>query len=262
MRIELCFCRNYRRVFRCVLGTLPIIGKQMRRVLSLFSLALVHELVAPAIAETYQLSGKSYEMTWTKGDWDGSMGFPKVYCAKAPMPEKAISFVQTMFNGNAIYVGKILYPDNVLLAVVFSSMPAGRSAQEEFEKQLARSKESQERARAAALLFEVSELSTKFGPTVGVRINNVESDTPNTGPFPLAKNIVARKDGALSSMSVHRLFAKGSDRFEVAAMQMLSPASSNAVSERDVAERLIGAVESLTESLQSCTQSLPDRVGR
>lgn len=231
----------------------------MRKLLSLFSLALALTLVAPASAQTYQLSGKSYEMTWSDGSWDGSMGFPKVYCAKAPMPEKAQTFGQAMFNGNAIYVGKILYPDNVLLAIVFSSMPAGRSAQDEFEKQLARSKATQELAKAAAQVYEVSELSTKFGATVGLRINNVESDTPSTGPFPLAKNIIASKDGALLSMSVHRLFARGSDRFEVAAMQMLPRATAIAVSEKDVLERLNGIVESLTESLQSCTQSLAFR---
>ena len=43
-----------------------------------------------AHAETYQLSGQTYETTWSKkGSWNGNFSFPKVYCATAPSPENA-----------------------------------------------------------------------------------------------------------------------------------------------------------------------------
>lgn len=212
-----------------------------------------------AHAQGYQLSGKSYEMTWPKGAWNGSMGFPKVYCAQAPSPEQAQTFIQAMFNGNAIYVGKILYPDNVLLALVFSSLPPGRTAEEDISKQLADNKATQARAVAASLTYEVNELQSQFGLMVALRMNNAESDSPNTGPFPLARRLMSRQDGALASMSVHRVFAKGRDRFEVAAMQVLPQASTNPSVEKEVHERLEKLVEQLTTSLQECTLTMPER---
>jgi len=213
-------------------------------------------------AEGYQLSGKSYEMTWPKGAWNGSMGFPKVYCAQAPSPERAQTFIQAMFNGNAIYVGKILYPDNVLLALVFSSLPPGRTAEEDISKQLADNKATQARANAASLTYEVNELRSQFGPMVALRMNNIESDSPSTGPFPLARKLITRQDGALASMSVHRIFAKGRDRFEVAAMQVLPQASNNPSVEKDVHERLDKMVDQLADSLQACTLAMPERTNK
>ncbi len=212
-----------------------------------------------ASAQSYQLSSKSYEMTWPKSDWNGYMGFPKVYCAQAPSPERAQSFTQSMFNGNAIYVGKILYPDNILLAVVFSSLPTGRSAEDDTTKQLTDNKATQARANAASLTYEVAELPSQFGSMIGVRINNIESDTPSTGPFPLAKKLIANSDGTLTSMSVHRLFAKGKERFEIAAMQMIPQASRKQATENEVRDRLNQMVEQLTASLQTCTGAMPER---
>lgn len=215
-----------------------------------------------ARAEPYQLSGKSYEMTWPNGGWDGFLGFPGVYCARAPAPGDAKILTQAMFNGGAVYVGKIAYPNKILLAVVFSSIPAGRTAEEDVAKLFASNKDNQAHAHAVKATYEVEERPSKLGTMIALRINNIESDTPETGPFPLVKKLLVTKDGGPLTMSVHRLFARRSDRFEVAAMQVIPLESRNETGEHETLERLNAMVDSLTESLQTCTQALPPRAAK
>lgn len=233
----------------------------MNKALRVASLVLAASVISPVHSESYQLSGKSYEMTWSKGSWNGSLSFPNVYCATAPIPERAERLTQAMFNRNGIYVAKIEYPEGLLLAVAFSSIPPGRSAEEDVAKLLATNRDTQDRAKAASAVFEVSELTTSFGPTVGLRINNIESDTPSTGPFPLARKLVIPPNGSLLSMSVHRLFARGPDRFEVAAIQR-APQPASDSTEKEMRDRLTTLVEALAQSLQKCTGTLPVRVPR
>lgn len=167
------------------LGLLPYhMGYDViRRLLSL----LLFVFVVPgsfAQSDTYQRSGEAVEQKFLKpGSWGGSLSFPKVYCATAPSPENAKSLYQAMYNGNAVYRAVIEYPEKVLLAVSFSSIPAGRSAEADVAKLLAMNRDTQSRLKGTPAIFEVSELTTNFGPTIGLRMNNVKSDTPDTGPF-------------------------------------------------------------------------------
>lgn len=234
----------------------------MTRALRFAFLTACAVLASVAHAETYQLSGKSYETTWSKkGSWNGSLSFPNVYCATAPSPENADRFIQAMYNGNAVYRAVIEYPEKLLLAVSFSSIPAGRSAEADVAKLLAINREIQGRLKNSAAVFEVSELTTSFGTTIDLRMNNIESDTPNTGPFPLVRKLVLPSNGALMSMSVHRIFARGADRFEVAAIQ-LAPQQQSSSTEEDMHARLSALVNALTDSLQKCTGAIPVRVAR
>jgi hypothetical protein len=226
-------------------------------------LLLLLAFVVPATfaqPETYQRSGPAIEEKFLKkGSWKGNLSFPKVYCATAPSPENVQSLYQAMYNGNAVYRAVIEYPEKLILAVAFSSIPAGRSAEADIAKLLAMNRETQARLKGTAAVFEVSELTTSFGPTIGLRMNNIESDTPRTGPFPLVRTVVLPPDGALVSMSVSRTFARGSERFEVAAMQ-LAPRQQASSTEEDMRVRLSSVVGALTESLQKCTGAMPLRV--
>src|SRR5688572_9742230 len=68
----------------------------------------------------------------------------------------------------------------------------------------------------------VSELSTDFGPTVGLLMRNaVEGNA--AAPFPFARKIAKPPDGSLRSLSVHRMFVRGPDRIEVAGLQYFEP---------------------------------------
>lgn len=228
------------------------------KVLSLLLLAFV---ASPTFAQsaTYQRSGDAVEQKFLKaGSWGGNFSFPTVFCATAPSPEKAKSLYQAMYNNNAVYRAVIEYPDQLLLAVVFSSIPAGRSAEADVAKLLALNRDMQDRLKGTPAVFEVSELTTSFGPTIGLRANNVISDTPDTGPFPLVRKLVQPPNGALMSMSVHRIFARGSDRFEVAAMQ-LAPQQQTSSTEDEMRSRLSILVDAQTESLQKCTGAMPLR---
>lgn len=230
-----------------------------RRLLSL----LLFVFVVPgsfAQSETYQRSGEAVEQNFLKpGSWGGSLSFPTVYCATVPSPENAKSLYQAMYNGNSVYRAVIEYPEKVLLAVSFSSIPAGRSAEADVAKLLAMNRDTQGRLKGTPAIFEVSELTTSFGSTIGLRMNNVKSDTPDTGPFPLVRKLVLPSNGALMSMSVHRIFARGSDRFEVAAIQ-LAPQQQTNSTEEDMRSRLSAIVDALTASLQHCTGAMPMRV--
>lgn len=90
-------------------------------------------------------------------------------------------------------------------------------------------------------------------------MNNVKSDIPELGPFPLGMQMFIPPKGGLFSMSVHRIFARGAVRFEVAAIQ-IAPQPQTDSTEGEMKEHLSTMVETLTDSLQKCTGALPVRV--
>jgi hypothetical protein len=216
-------------------------------------------LSSGAFGESYQLSTKTYNVAFPKGTWKGDLLFPDVYCATAPSPEKAERFTQAMYNNNTLYRVAIEYPEKTLLAVAFSSIPMGRSADEDVATILTMRRMMQDQVKNMPVVLEVSELSTSFGKTVGLRMNNVKSDTQDVGPFPLGMQMFVPPDGALFSMSVHRIFARGAVRFEVAAMQ-IAPQPQTSSTEAEMKDRLSTMVETLTDSLQKCTGALPVRM--
>lgn len=212
-----------------------------------------------AYGEGYQLSSKSYDAALPKGAWKGELLFPNVYCAKAPSPEKAEHLTQAMYNNNTLYRVAIEYPEKVLLAVAFSSIPMGRAADEDVATILTMNQMMQNQVKNTAAVLEVSDLTTSFGKTVGLRMNNVKSDTPEVGPFPFARQIFIPPNGGLFSMSVHRIFARGAVRFEVAAMQ-IAPQQQTSSTEDQMKDRLSTMVDTLMDSLQKCTEALPVRM--
>lgn len=212
-----------------------------------------------AHGESYQLSGKPSDVDLPKGLWKGDLLFPNVYCANAPFPEKAEHLTQALYNNNTLYRVAVQYPEKVLLAIAFSSIPTGRSADEDVTTILKMSQMTQNRIKNTAAVFEVSDLTTNFGRTVGLRINNVKSDTPEIGPFPFAKQIIIPPSGGIFSMSVHRIFARGSVRFEVAAIQ-IAPQQQTSSTEGEMKDHLSTMVNTLTDSLQTCTGALPVRI--
>ncbi len=207
----------------------------------------------------YQMSSKSYNAALPKGMWKGHLSFSDVYCATAPSPETAEHLTQAMYNNNTVYRAAIEYPGKILLAVAFSSLPMGRSAEEDVETILTMRRMMQERVKNMPTVLEVSDLKTSFGKTVGVRMNNVKSDIPELGPFPLGMQMFIPPKGGLFSMSVHRIFARGAVRFEVAAIQ-IAPQPQTDSTEGEMKEHLSTMVETLTDSLQKCTGALPVRV--
>jgi len=93
-----------------------------RRLTGLLGLLLLALPSAAVIAQGYELSGKSYEMTWPKGKWNGKFGFPGVYCVTFPMPDKAERLTTAMFNRNAINLTRVVYPDRLAATIAISTV--------------------------------------------------------------------------------------------------------------------------------------------
>lgn len=212
-----------------------------------------------ASAQGYQLSGKSYEMSWTKGSWNGKVGFPNVFCATLPDASKAQLMTQAMFNNNGIYLARVDYPESTTLAtIVTSTVPPRKTPEEEMEMQLASNRRNQAAMIAAGARYDVTESRTEFGATIGLTLTNVTQGNKEKGPFPLNREFSIPKDGSLRSMSVHRLFVRGPDRFEIAVLQLSSEPIPKA-GEADMESGLTAMADAIVRSLQTCTALIPIR---
>jgi hypothetical protein len=230
----------------------------MNKLISFAIFVTIGSACSLASAQAYQLSGKSYETSWTKGSWNGKLGFPDVFCAVMPQPADAQSMTQAMFNNNGIYLARIVYPETTLATVVTSTIPPGRSADEDIARLLASNREFQKRATSAGIRYDVTESRTDFGPAIGLTMTNITEGNKEGGPFPLARQFAIPKDGSLLSMSVHRLFARGPDRFEVAVLQLSStPVAKPA--EAEMEKKLAAMADAIVQSLQACTAQFPIR---
>ncbi|WP_050476948.1 hypothetical protein [Herbaspirillum rhizosphaerae] len=220
------------------------------------SLGIVLALGAmPVLAQQYTLSGKTYEMTWPNGGWDGKYAFPGVFCVAFPTPDRAKRMVTGMFNRNAIHLVRTIYDQQIMAAIAVSVVPEGRDAEAEITKlaDMYRQGES-----ASGRSFGVERLTTGFGPTLGLKMKDIAPESRN-GPFPL--NIGAFYNPAkqpIESLSVHRVFVRGPDRIEVAVFQM-APQPAVAETEAEMTRRLTDLADKLVTSLQSCTSTMPVR---
>jgi hypothetical protein len=209
---------------------------------------------APSSAQTYSLSSKPYVSSWPSHDWQGEAQFPSVFCVRMPRPTEAQNMTQAMFNNNAIMLTRVTYPDNIALYIVTSTIPAGRTAEDE----IGRLRESNlQGARAYPEGISVSDTTSLFGPMTTITMKNVLERSAQ-GPFPLTRNLVKRDDGTLMSLSVHRLFVRGPDRFEVAGLRYFIPAATTSDQDRPLAE-LTALVDQVVDSLQKCTSTMPIR---
>jgi hypothetical protein len=229
----------------------------MSSILRLLVLLAILAPTFPSTAQTYQLEGKWYTATWTPGSWHGEHKFPPVYCVTFPRPQTALELGHGFYNRNAIYLTQVMYPENTGAFIVVSSLPAGRGAEEEITRLL-----SVERAAEAAYgtTYGITEMQTGFGRAIGLKIRNVAPQAGKT-PFPLVRPIIRQARAPIESLSVHRIFVRGPDRFEVATLQ-LAPATANELTETEMTERLTALADEIVSSLQSCTARLPARVAR
>lgn len=206
----------------------------------------------------YELSGKQYSMQFVKGKWwDGKHSFPKVYCITFPVPEKALELRQAMFNNNAIYQVDVPYEGNLFLSVVSSTIPSNQTSEEAMAKVLANERRNEAETKKYGLSYVVGDLSTNFGSTVGIVVKNPGPGN-SYGPFPLTRSFMGNANSPLLSMSVHRIFAHGQNRFEVAAIQ-LAPKQTTESTETEMTTALSTIVDQAVTSLQECTASIPVR---
>lgn len=110
----------------------------MKNIFLTLSLACLTSLIfAEAIAEdtpAYQQSGKAATMSWPSGKWDGKHQFKNIYCATFPISDKAQELQSAMFNQNTINLSSVDYENYIRAAIVVSSVPPDRSAEEEVSR--------------------------------------------------------------------------------------------------------------------------------
>jgi hypothetical protein len=220
-------------------------------------LALV-ALTASALvaAQGYELAGKWYTMKWPPGSWSGKHSLPNVYCLTFPSASSAVELGHGFFKGGGIYLTQVLYSDQAAAYIVASTIPAGRSAEDELNR--LRSNERQAEA-AYGVSYNITENQSAFGTTINLRIKNVAPQGGKAPPFPLARPMISSARSPIETLSVHRLFVRGPDRFEVATFQFApNPAGENA--EAEMTERLTGLADQLVKSLQECTATIPVRI--
>lgn len=204
-------------------------------------------------AQTYQPSKGASEY-FDPGAFDGKFQFDDVYCVTFPSAQNAFSFVERMYNRDAIHLVRVEYPGRFMANIVASTVPAGGSAAEE----VARLRDGERAAeRAYGTNYNITEFATQFGPTIGLRIKDV-APGGREGPFPLVRALYRAAKQPIESLSVHRLFVRGPDRFEIAVYQS-APANANDSTEAQMTERLTKFADELVASLQDCTAKMPAR---
>ncbi|KIF83308.1 hypothetical protein [Noviherbaspirillum autotrophicum] len=206
--------------------------------------------------QPFQLSSKFLEATFYGNKvWDGQHHFAKVLCLTFPRPGDAQAFAEALYNNNAIYYSRAAYNDLTALYVVSSTIPAGRSSEEEISNLEAQHKKAID---AYPRTFSQSKATGELGPSLSLTVRNAKEGSKEV-PFPLTRTIDRRPDAPLTSLSVHRLFVHGHDRIEVAGLRYFKiPVEPE--QEAAATADLSALVEQASQSLQSCTAKLPPRM--
>ena len=200
------------------------------------------------------MTGKPVTMNWPTNDWNGRHSFARVFCLTYPNPREAIDLTQVMFNRNTLYLARTAYPGNIAIYIATSVMPVGRTPAEEFAIVMETNRKG---AQAAPTEIKVSEHSGDFGAIAGLTVRNMVEGNA-AAPFPFARNMAKPNDGSLRSVSVHRLFARGPDRIEVAGLRYFA-SPIQGPREQEATAELTALVEAVVKALQSCTATMPVR---
>jgi hypothetical protein len=212
-------------------------------------------LSACAAAQDFELYGQWRTMEWSPGSWSGKHALPSAYCVNFPAADTAVALGHGFYNRGGVYLTQVLYPGKVGAFIVASIIPKGRSANEEVSRLLAMEKNAE---AVYGINYNITQADTAFGPTVNLMIKDV-APRGRTAPFPLIRAMIRPAKAPIESLSVHRLFARGSNRFEVATLQV-APDGATEATEAAMTERLTGLADRIVQSLQECTAAMPVRV--
>ena len=188
------------------------------------------------------------------GSWNGEHSFPNIFCTRFPKPELASHSRWALFNNFSIYLADAAYPDNLYVLIVSSRLPKGRTAEQEAEGILANERRIESEAGKAGYGYQVTEMTSEFGRTIGVTSLNPAPGSAG-GPFPLTRSFLGKATDPLQSLSVHRLFTRGEDRFEIAVIQM----ERNGASRAELTGRLTGLADEMMQNMQKCTLAMPPK---
>ncbi len=158
------------------------------------------------------------EEVWPEKSWNGYVDGLNVFRVMFPLPECAEKKTVQVFKNGKVVLFTVTYNFGVTAAIVMSTMPNGRSVQEEMSIQLNIS-ESIEKT----LGYDTHILSTSTDGRLLVKTSKKFLVIPpaEMGPYPLV-HVVSMDHGLHSeSMSAHRVFCLNERRFEIAVIQHL-----------------------------------------
>jgi hypothetical protein len=186
-----------------------------------------------------------------EGSWDGVHEFANVYACQFPFPEIATCMIQVMFNGNAIHMTKVDYPDDYCIYIVSSTRPFGKSEEEEFEEQ---------KNRVMDLVNSLGELIKAgaqkvplgFGEGVFYDLKNVAIDN-DAALFPFELSFYNKP--SLVTMSSHVCFSLGDSRVEVVGLRVASSEGQENW-EQDTHERLQKFRQQLLATMGAMTNQI------
>ncbi|WP_423455376.1 hypothetical protein [Ottowia sp. VDI28] len=232
---------------------------EMKKIVLIVSLFIsASQVHAETESSNRLMKGKSQDISHTLTEWDGMVSFGNSFCGKVPESEKIVKHIAGLYGDGSIFLETFKYVDNTTLTLVAGRLSRGVSANEDHQRTLAHQLKVQANllARSPESTIEVSEIKANPWATVGVTFNNVISNTSDIGPFPLSKTIAYDKEKPFFSMAVHRMFARGNSKYEIAAMQP-APEPITSTTEAEMRARLTILVEEFTQSFQKCTEKIP-----
>ncbi len=203
-----------------------------------------------AAAEQYEFSTGPDTRTWPDRAWSGDRAFLDVYCVQFPDPGAIGSTSEGLLKGNGISYFRAVYNSGVAAHIVTSTIPRGRSETEEFAMLLDREQNNAAATASASSAdrYQVRSGKSAWGPVIQLRLANVAQSPPD-GPFPITRTLFA-SDDAPYTRSSHRLFVKGSNRFEVAVLGV--PKTQTEADLPELEQRLEKLADRLMSSLQNC----------
>tara|TARA_R110000782_G_scaffold191602_2_gene281417 strand:- start:6520 stop:7236 length:717 start_codon:yes stop_codon:yes gene_type:complete len=206
------------------------------------------------VAQQYSPSSDVIQKSWSDGTWKGKHKFSNVYCLSFPNPEVAINLTKQLFNNNAIHMTRVTYPNRMMINIVASTRPAHITPSEEYKKIYNLERYAEETYQHD---YNIVQTEGAFGPVIGLQIKDV-APAGKDDPYPLVRPIYKPAKKPIESMSIHKLFVRGPDRFEIAIYQS---APENAVdsTEKIMTDSLIEISRQTLKSFEECTFKLPIR---
>lgn len=203
--------------------------------------------MSSTFSSEFQTPVFSQDADFARGQWGGRYVCPfGQYTAQFPHADAAARLHISGYKDGAVILTRVDYGMGVMANIVMSSMPEGRTPTVEMNKQLELAL-SHEQALGRSMNIE-PRMTPHFGHLLCMTISDVVP-SPAQGPYPLAMAFYERV-GPAQTVSVHRIFVVGTNRYEVAVLQQLpaglEPSAANEQQMRaqvnDIADQIVGSM--------------------
>ena|SRR5690554_702581 len=192
--------------------------------------------------------GEGFTGKWGGGQWSGEHSFKDVYCLKFPDPDEALDMQQQYFSNNGVHLTRVTYQDKTMANIVVSIIPPGRSSEDEVSRLLKTEREAEKLYQHD---YHINVFEAGSRRIISLKIKDVAPAGKND-PFPLVRPIYDPAKSPIESLSIHRLFVRGLDRYEIAVFKY-APENANKETERIMTSSLTTMADNMLNSLLKCS---------